>query len=40
MGSRLAYMAPQNQAGERMMLPIVQEGLKDLTDIVQRSMAT
>jgi len=35
-----ASTAPQNQAGERMVLPIVQKGLKDLTDIVQRSMAT
>jgi hypothetical protein len=33
----LASTAPQNQAGERMMLPIVQKGLKDLTDIVERS---
>ncbi len=33
----VASTAPQNQAGERMMLPIIQKGLKDLTDIVQRS---
>jgi hypothetical protein len=33
----VASTAPQNQAGERMMLPIVQKGLKDLTDIVRRS---
>ncbi|MDT7729818.1 MAG: hypothetical protein QOK45_71 [Mycobacterium sp.] len=32
----VASTTPQNQAGERMMLPIVQKGLKDLTDIVQR----
>jgi hypothetical protein len=32
-----ATTLPQNQAGERMMLPIVQKSLTDLTDIVQRS---
>jgi hypothetical protein len=33
----VASTAPKNRNGERMMLPIVQKGLKDLTDIVQRS---
>jgi hypothetical protein len=33
----VASTLPQNHTGERMMLPIVQKGLKDLTDIVERS---
>jgi hypothetical protein len=33
----VASTAPQNKAGDRMMLPVVQKGLKDLTDILQRS---
>jgi hypothetical protein len=33
-----ASTALQNQAGERMTLPIVQKGLKDLTDIVLYSL--
>jgi EspA-like secreted protein len=32
-----ASAVPQNRAGERMMLPIVQKGLNDLTGIVHRS---
>lgn len=34
-----ASTMPQNQAGERMMLPIVQKGLQDVTGIVERSNA-
>ena len=33
----VASTARQNQAGERIMLPIVQKGLKELTDTVRRS---
>lgn len=32
-----ASAVPQNNAGERMMLPVVQKGLKDLSGIVERS---
>src|SRR5262245_48431861 len=34
---RAAASVPQNAAGERMLLPIVQKGIGEVVDIVQRS---
>ena len=33
----MAATVPQNQAGERMLLPVVKKGIGDVTDIINRS---